>query len=323
LHVRKSDAVQVVTQPVGPKFLGEAPGGALYRWPEASEAALAGVLLPSGYVLTAPKDSPRPVAARVVGKRLAVFWIPDGLPLDWLMKPGEVGPRAESINRDSQTSGTIPPAAGMVMHEPRSSLVDVRMATLAFGGALDRGQPTTSSVPRFRGRGELPATLHGPGDVRGIKLLPEISIEASVDHRTTSFGTYHALLIGVKDYRNNSRSDLETPIEDITRLRDVLVGHMASEDRHVRLLRDAEATRQGILNALISYRRLGSSDNLLVYYAGHGFQESTTRMDSGSRMTLRMRSPPGSPTSTSDATSETSRQNTRCSSRTAALPGRS
>lgn len=77
-------------------------------------------------------------------------------------------------------------------------------------------------------------------------------------------GNYHALLIGNNAYQN--LPNLETPLNDISRLQDVL------QDRYgftVEVLRNA--TRFDILAKLNEIRaRLTTNDNLLLYYAGHG-----------------------------------------------------
>ncbi|NKB56504.1 MAG: hypothetical protein GKS00_09225 [Alphaproteobacteria bacterium] len=80
-----------------------------------------------------------------------------------------------------------------------------------------------------------------------------------------SFGTYHALVIGNNDYVNLPK--LQTAISDAEAVANLL------ETRYgfaVRLLRNA--SRNDILRALNKYRAdLTEEDNLLVYYAGHGW----------------------------------------------------
>jgi hypothetical protein len=84
-------------------------------------------------------------------------------------------------------------------------------------------------------------------------------------HSEQSFGTYHALVIGNNDYANLPK--LETAIGDAEAVATLL------EKRYgfaVKLLLDA--TRNDILRALNRYRAdLTEDDNLLVYYAGHGW----------------------------------------------------
>ncbi len=77
-------------------------------------------------------------------------------------------------------------------------------------------------------------------------------------------GNYHALLIGNNRYAQ--MPDLETPLNDVERLRHILQQQYGFE---VQTLKDA--TRYDILAKLNELRAsLDENDNLLLYYAGHG-----------------------------------------------------
>jgi uncharacterized caspase-like protein len=84
------------------------------------------------------------------------------------------------------------------------------------------------------------------------------------------FGRFHALVIGNNEYR--SLPKLQTAVNDaqaIARLLKIRYGY------DVRLL--LNATRTDILRALNDYRaELAPEDNLLVYYAGHGWLDRQT-----------------------------------------------
>ena len=78
------------------------------------------------------------------------------------------------------------------------------------------------------------------------------------------FGRYHALVIGINDYKNLPR--LETAVNDATALADVLRQRYGFE---VRLL--LNPGRSDVIRALDKLRGdLTERDNLLIYYAGHG-----------------------------------------------------
>ncbi len=84
------------------------------------------------------------------------------------------------------------------------------------------------------------------------------------------FGRYHALVIGNNDYQNLPK--LETAVGDAEAVAQVLKQNYGFE---VRLMRNA--TRADILRALNKYRAdLTDDDNLLVYYAGHGWLDRQT-----------------------------------------------
>lgn len=87
-------------------------------------------------------------------------------------------------------------------------------------------------------------------------------------------GVNHVLAIGVSSYSHPLRTlkNCVKDVEDITR---VLVSNYDFEDDHVRILRDKEATRRNIIEALDTYGpghpvSLTENDNLIVFFAGHG-----------------------------------------------------
>jgi len=80
-----------------------------------------------------------------------------------------------------------------------------------------------------------------------------------------NLGQYHALVIGIQNYRHLTK--LESARQDVVAVAEVLKERYGFK---VRTLFDA--TRRQILMALGEYRRkLGKNDNLLIYYAGHGW----------------------------------------------------
>jgi len=87
--------------------------------------------------------------------------------------------------------------------------------------------------------------------------------------RSLSKGKYYALLIGIDDYTDPTINDLDNPVADASRIRDVLVSNYSFEPGNVRFLKNA--TRDSIEIALDELAaRITSEDNLLIFYAGHG-----------------------------------------------------
>lgn len=81
-------------------------------------------------------------------------------------------------------------------------------------------------------------------------------------------GRYHALVIGIDAYRHLGR--LDSAVKDARAIGDLLRGDYGMA---VTLLTDS--TRADIVEVLDDYRsRLGPEDNLLIYYAGHGWLDS-------------------------------------------------
>ena len=79
------------------------------------------------------------------------------------------------------------------------------------------------------------------------------------------FGTYHALVIGNSAHPGLKDGTLDTAIadaEEIAKALEVRYGYK------VQMVHDAG--RDDLIKAINYFKRLGPSDNLLVYYAGHG-----------------------------------------------------
>jgi hypothetical protein len=85
---------------------------------------------------------------------------------------------------------------------------------------------------------------------------------------------YYALFIANNDYKYIKK--LDNPIDDATKLKQILQKRYGFEKEHIFFL--TNQTRKEILNKLTELRRsLGESDNLLVYYAGHGHYDPDTK----------------------------------------------
>jgi len=89
-------------------------------------------------------------------------------------------------------------------------------------------------------------------------------------------GDYHALLIGVERYADRNISQLQYPVDDASELGRLLSRNYTFSEDKVTYLRNP--TRQQILKEFESLRAsLGRDDNLLIYYAGHGYWDEQMR----------------------------------------------
>lgn len=87
----------------------------------------------------------------------------------------------------------------------------------------------------------------------------------------TSFGNYHALVIGNENYQY--WEPLQSPLDDAEAVADILQRKYGFK---VTLLKNA--TRNEVFRALASYRKsLRENDNLLIYYSGHGSWDSSNQ----------------------------------------------
>lgn len=81
-------------------------------------------------------------------------------------------------------------------------------------------------------------------------------------------GNYYAIVIGIDRYPSPLPS-LETAVSDARAIANVLKNDYGFQ---VTLLLDSDATRNHILDGINSFHdKLNGNDNLLIYYAGHGF----------------------------------------------------
>lgn len=88
--------------------------------------------------------------------------------------------------------------------------------------------------------------------------------------QTLQTGKYHALIIGVEDYQHDSIEDLSEPLKDAQRVKQILENTYTFDPHDVRLL--SSPKRDEILNELDRLSNtLTEQDNLLIFYAGHGY----------------------------------------------------
>jgi hypothetical protein len=109
----------------------------------------------------------------------------------------------------------------------------------------------------------LPPPLPPPRRAR-LAPAPPPTLEEPIPS-DIEFGGYHALVIGNNGYRHLPK--LRTAIGDA-----MAVSQLLSQRYDFEVTTLTDATREDILLALSRYRRnLGPEDNLLIYYAGHGW----------------------------------------------------
>ena len=97
-------------------------------------------------------------------------------------------------------------------------------------------------------------------------------------------GKYYALLIGVSRY-NEPKMYLENPEKDAAKLKEIFTNRYTFSDSSTFLL--LNPTRQKIIAELYRLRKkIGPNDNLVIFYAGHGFWDEVHKL-SGKESNLR------------------------------------
>ncbi len=131
--------------------------------------------------------------------------------------------------------------------------------------AAYRAAAASAPSPALDQKITLAEAIVRPLPLAGPTVAASAGATAAPPLDPATLGRFHALLIGNNAYRHLDR--LETAVNDARAVGDVLRAQYGFD---VRLLTDA--TRADIVETLDEYRsRLEPADNLLIYYAGHGW----------------------------------------------------
>ncbi|MBK9491542.1 MAG: caspase family protein [Haliscomenobacter sp.] len=121
-------------------------------------------------------------------------------------------------------------------------------------GGIEEPKTTKAQVP--------PNTKPQPSSTTAAPKAGTMSIQ--------DFGTYHALLIAVEDYTDPSVTKLDNPVKDALQLQKTLTTSYHFEPQNVKLLKNP--SKKEVFTELARLRAaVKETDNLLVFYAGHGY----------------------------------------------------
>ncbi|MEO9476463.1 MAG: caspase family protein [Cyclobacteriaceae bacterium] len=115
-------------------------------------------------------------------------------------------------------------------------------------------------------------------DLEDVETKRTFIVETPAENNDliTHDGDYFALLIGVNDYEDPEISDLYRPIDDAKSLGKVLKNKYTFAEQNISYLENP--TRSDIINALDKLAvELGPEDNLLIFYAGHGYWDEAKK----------------------------------------------
>ncbi len=106
------------------------------------------------------------------------------------------------------------------------------------------------------------------------------NVPANVEAVSLATAEFWALVIGVSDYPHPSLNELTYPVRDAQQISSVLTTHYIFEPNNVREL--LNPTREELIGALSEYTAdgatpLGENDNILIFYAGHGYWDENYR----------------------------------------------
>jgi len=90
-------------------------------------------------------------------------------------------------------------------------------------------------------------------------------------HKAFSTGDNHALIIGINYYKYHQ--NLKTAVKDAEAVAKLLKDKYFFDKKNIVLLKDEDATKESILEALrnLVAQNVKKGDNVFIYYAGHGW----------------------------------------------------
>lgn len=109
-------------------------------------------------------------------------------------------------------------------------------------------------------------------DNLGNESLKNINLKSNKNPTQSDLliGNYHALIIGIQNYNDKSIPSLDFPLKDSEDLINVLTKKYSFDQKNIDYLKDP--TRKEIIQAFTQLRNeLSKNDNLLIFYAGHGY----------------------------------------------------
>ena len=114
-------------------------------------------------------------------------------------------------------------------------------------------------------------------NIQQTKLNIMYSPEAITFRTLNGKGHNYALLIGINEYSDPVVSNLDNPIDDATRLQEILLSRYTFEKDHMTLLQNP--TSDEIIIALDELaQKIKPDDNLLIFYAGHGWWDENANI---------------------------------------------
>lgn len=105
-----------------------------------------------------------------------------------------------------------------------------------------------------------------------VKYTPPV---VTLAEKIRDESTYYGLIIGIDQYRDKEIPDLSNPISDAQMLYETLVNNYQFEEENVKFLKNA--SRADIIRSLDELGGVvGPQDNLLIFYAGHGWWDKSS-----------------------------------------------
>ncbi|MDX2063569.1 MAG: caspase family protein [Bacteroidia bacterium] len=141
-------------------------------------------------------------------------------------------------------------------------------------------QPTEPGGNRYESEGlmALEENTYVPLEIRAVDSVGNVTQQRyGVEYKPVQLvgaENYHALFIAVSDYQDEKIPSLDQPVADAERLANVLVDRYTFKRENVEVIKNP--TRAELVQRFEDLAaRVQSTDNLLVFYAGHGVWDET------------------------------------------------
>lgn len=97
---------------------------------------------------------------------------------------------------------------------------------------------------------------------------------------SANYNERYALIIGINSYKK--ASPLEYACNDAQEIKDILIDNFKYKEENIVLLLDIQATKDNIMNRYMEFiRKTDYNDNVIIFYAGHGYTEMSSTGDVG------------------------------------------
>jgi hypothetical protein len=187
----------------------------------------------------------------------------------WMMKNRPSAPAYAEVEIRIRVSGPIPGLELGAIVEERKKVARGGWSRGMWRQALEKGldevtesaQVELAAVRASLDSSPLARTVAGSTAPALLPPAPRPALGA------VDFGRYHLLAIGIDAYEHLPR--LKTAVGDARAVAQILVENYGFQSRLL-----INATRADLIQAFSEYReKLGPADNLLIYYAGHGWND--------------------------------------------------
>jgi hypothetical protein len=106
-----------------------------------------------------------------------------------------------------------------------------------------------------------------------VDCIAENAAAAGMEFPEIAKAGYFALLIGINEYQNDEINDLQNPVKDAQNLYNILVSKYTFNQENIIFLKNPTCDEIALTLEDLG-KKLSDNDNLLIFYAGHGYYDA-------------------------------------------------